>query len=115
MRLLSMQPDNSPDGLFPDQTHEHCFMFGMPDHFIAAVWRHWVTGVALELAIRNNADHINPTLTTADLLNEDMADFGMSAEACLEDDHLQEICREVAAEVRVDLQQLLEVLNEGRK
>ena len=115
MKLIAMQPDNSPDGLFPDQTHESCHMFGMPDHFIAAVWRHWVTGVALGLAISNNADHINPTLTTAELLNEDMADFGMSAEVCLEDDQLQEICREVAAEIKVDLQQLLDVLNEGKE
>ena len=114
MTLIRMEADNSPDGLFPDQTHESCFMFGMPKHFIAAVWRHWVTGIALELAISNNADHINPTLTTAELLNEDMADFGMSAEVCLEDDHLQEICREVAAEIKVDLDQLVEILNEGR-
>jgi hypothetical protein len=114
MKLIAMQPDNSPDGLFPDQTHEGCHLFGMPDHFIAAVWRHWVTGVALELAISNNADHINPILTTAELLNESMADFGMSAEVCLEDDQLQEICREVAAEIKVDLEQLLDVLNEGK-
>lgn len=114
MKLIAMQPNNSPDGLFPDQTIERCHMFGMPDRFIAAVWRHWVTGVALELAIFNNADHINPILKTADLLNEDMADFGMSAEVCLEDDQLQEICREVAAETTVDLQQLLDVLNEGK-
>ena len=114
MELITAKPDNSPEGLFPDQTHEHCHVFGMPEHFIAATYRHWVTGVALEMAIFNNKGHTNPKLQGYSMIDEDMASLALSAEVCLEPDRLESIVREVAAEVWVDLEELIGYLNEGR-
>ena len=114
MELIKLEPDNSPEGLFPDQTHEGCHLFGMPWHFQGAVYRHWVTGVALQLAALNNKGRTNPKLQTYSMLNEDMAGLAMSAEVCLEIWEAEAIVRQVAAEVWVNEEQLIEALNLGK-
>ena len=115
MKFNSIKADNTEGSLFPDDCHSDCLVFGMPEHYHRALFRHWVTGVALLQAICNNKDHINPKLCTADLMTGDMGDFSMAAEACLEDDAMQSIVREVAQTVKVDLEQLIGVLNLGRE
>ena len=115
MKFNSLKADNTEGSLFPDHCHSDCLVFGMPEHYHRALFRHWVTGIALEQAAQNNKDHINPKLPTAELLTEDMADFSTAAEACLEDEAMQSIVREVAQTVKVDLEQLIDVLNTGRE
>ena len=115
MKFNSLKADNTEGSLFPDGRFSDCLVFGMPKHYHRALFRHWVTGVALLQAICNNKDHINPKLCTADLMTGDMGDFSMAAEACLADEDMQSIVREVAQTVKVDLEQLIDVLNTGRE
>ena len=115
MKFNSLKADNTEGSLFPDGQFSDCLVFGMPEHYHKALFRHWVTGVALEQAAQNNKDHINPKLATAELVTDDMADFSMAAEANLRHESMVLIIHEVAKTVKIDAEQLIDVLNLGRE